>query len=125
MSFPTRRSAGRTVEAGSVQASQASAIMDEALSSVRRLNELLAQIDAGSTEQLSGISQVNEAVAHMDALTQQNAALVEELSAAATTVSRQSQQLEQGLQLFRLEGDAAAETVHPAPSRSGASALST
>lgn len=101
---------GRTVAAGSVQAAQASSIMEEALTSVQRLHELLAQIDAGSAEQLSGISQVNEAVAHMDGLTQHNASLVEELSAVATTVSRQADQLEQGLQLFRLDGDAAASS---------------
>ena len=103
---------GRTVEAGSLHAGQACTIMDEALGSVHRLNELLSQIDSGSSEQLSGISQVNEAVAHMDALTQQNTALVEELSAASTAVAQQAQQLEQGLQLFRLANDEAGVARH-------------
>ena len=103
---------GLTVEAGSLHAGQACTIMDEALGSVHRLNELLSQIDSGSSEQLSGISQVNEAVAHMDALTQQNTALVEELSAASTAVAQQAQQLEQGLQLFRLANDEAGVARH-------------
>ena len=106
---------GRTVEAGSLHAGQACTIMDEALGSVHRLNELLSQIDSGSSEQLSGISQVNEAVAHMDALTQQNTALVEELSAASTAVAQQAQQLEQGLQLFRLANDEAGAATHAPP----------
>jgi methyl-accepting chemotaxis protein len=48
-----------------------------------------------------GVSQVGEAVNHMDQTTQQNAALVEEMAAAAASLSSQSNSLVQAVAVFR------------------------
>lgn len=67
--------------------------MTELMSNARRMNELVAQISTATAEQSSGISLVALAVQEMDQMTQQNAALVEQTSAAATTLHEQAEQL--------------------------------
>jgi aerotaxis receptor len=94
--------AGERVESGSAQTRAAQARMGEALGSVAQVASVLASISHSSQEQQSGISQVNEAVTHLDGITQQNAALVEQLAAAASSVSGQVLAVESSMQLFRL-----------------------
>jgi hypothetical protein len=48
------------------------------------------------------VSQVGEAVTQMDQATQQNAALVEEMSAAASSLRSQAQELVQAVAVFKL-----------------------
>ncbi|MFX4404350.1 methyl-accepting chemotaxis protein, partial [Acinetobacter baumannii] len=66
------------VEAGSQLVAQAGSTMDEVVSSVRRVTDIVADITAASAEQSDGIVQVNQAIGLMDQATQQNAALVEQ-----------------------------------------------
>ena len=47
------------VEAGSKQVSQAGTTMNEIVSSVRRVTDIMAEITAASQEQTSGIEQIN------------------------------------------------------------------
>jgi len=57
--------------------------MDEVVSSVRRVTDIVGEISSASQEQSAGITEVGNAVTLMDEATQQNAALVEEAAAAA------------------------------------------
>ena len=67
---------------------------------VRRVNEIMAEIAAGSAEQSAGIGQLNQAIAQIDATTQQNAALVEQAAAAARSLSEQAAGLKSAAAAF-------------------------
>jgi len=94
------------VEAGTVLVGAAGQTMKEVVSSIERVTETVAQISAAGTEQSQGVSQVNVAVNQMDQATQQNAALVEEMSAAASSLSIQSRRLVETVATFKLSSSA-------------------
>ena len=93
------------VSAGNAQASAAGRTMGEVVDSIQRLSAMVGQISNASQEQANGVAQVGEAVTSLDQVTQQNAALVEEMAAAAASLSSQAQALVQAVAVFR-EGDA-------------------
>ncbi len=90
------------VESGSAQVAQAGQTMDEIVSSVQRVSDLIGEITASATEQRDGIAQVNQAVTHLDQMTQQNAALVEESTAAAASMRDQAQRLAEVVSVFNV-----------------------
>ncbi len=90
------------VQSGSQQVELAGKSMEDIVSSVRRVSDLIGEITASSTEQRDGINQVNQAVSNLDQMTQQNAALVEESSAAALSMQEQAQRLSQVVSVFKL-----------------------
>ena len=96
------------VKAGTELADKAGKTMEEVVSSVKRVTDIMAEISAASIEQSSGIEQVNQAIAQMDDVTQQNAALVEEAAAAAESLEEQAQELSKMISTFRLSGAQAA-----------------
>jgi uncharacterized phage infection (PIP) family protein YhgE len=83
---------------------EAGATMDEIVTAVKRVTDIMSEISAASQEQSSGIEQVNQAVTQMDEVTQQNAALVEEASAAAESMQEQAHALAQAINTFKLSG---------------------
>jgi methyl-accepting chemotaxis protein-2 (aspartate sensor receptor) len=99
------------VVAGSKLVAEAGLTMDEVLSSVARVTDIMAEISAASQEQTSGIEHVNRSVGEMDETTQQNAALVEEASAAAQAMQDQAAELARAVRLFRLADDGAHATA--------------
>jgi len=106
------------VEAGSTLVDSAGATMEEIVSSVTRVSDIMAEILAAGEEQSAGIQQINEAVIHMDQATQQNAALVEEAAAATGALQDQAGALQQMVSVFKLDANASA--AQPARARSGA-----
>jgi methyl-accepting chemotaxis protein len=90
------------VEAGSALVAQAGKTMDEVVSSVRRVSDIIGEITVASVEQTSGIEQINQAIMQMDSVTQQNAALVEEAAAAAEAMQEQAGKLEDIVGVFKL-----------------------
>ncbi len=109
------------VDSGSRLVASAGQTMEEIVTSVKRVTDIMAEISAASQEQSGGIEQVNTAVSQMDKITQQNAALVEEAAAAAKSMEEQTEGLVQMVAGFVLsEGQAAAVTgskTRPATSR--------
>jgi methyl-accepting chemotaxis protein len=95
------------VNAGTTLVQQAGTTMDDVVSSVARVTDMMAEITNASQEQRIGIDQVNEAIAQMDQVTQQNAALVEEAAAAAASMQEQAARLAQVAAGFRLGTTAA------------------
>ena len=89
----------------------------------------MKQIASASEEQSKGISQVGVAITQMDGVTQQNAALVEQVSAAAAALERQTEDLQRSVQQFRLsqndapslpgKGAAPAGQRRPTPTAAG------
>jgi len=88
------------VESGSHQVSEAGQTMSEVVTQVKRVNDLMNEITTASQEQSQGISQVGLAVAQLDQMTQQNAAMVEQSSAAATSMDEQAQRLVDAVKVF-------------------------
>ncbi|MBK7005010.1 MAG: hypothetical protein IPH37_07500 [Burkholderiales bacterium] len=68
---------------------------------VLRASDLITQITEASKEQAIGATQVGQAVAHLDEMTQQNAAMVEQSTAAASSLREQaSHRLSQAVRVF-------------------------
>nr|WP_316638450.1 methyl-accepting chemotaxis protein [uncultured Roseateles sp.] len=91
------------VEQGTAQVDQAGRTMEEVVSAIRRVTDIVGEISAASREQSLGVGQVGEAITQMDQVTQQNAALVEESAAAAESLKQQAGQLVQAVAVFRLD----------------------
>ena len=90
------------VEAGSLQVNEAGATIGDTVKQVRRMAELIADINASTGQQSTGIVQVNQAVASIDQSTQQNAALVEQSAAAAESLKQQAANLLDVIAAFRV-----------------------
>ena len=78
------------VNEGSAQAEQAGATMEEIVTAVRRVTDIIGEISQASQEQSSGIEQVDTAVSQMDVMTVQNTSLVQELGGAVMQLGEQS-----------------------------------
>ncbi|CAB3799295.1 Methyl-accepting chemotaxis protein IV [Paraburkholderia caffeinitolerans] len=87
---------------GSTLASDAGRTMEEVMTAVKRVNDIIGEISAASSEQRAGIEEINRAVTQMDAGTQQNAALVEEATAAAQSLDDQAKVLKRLVNTFQL-----------------------
>ncbi len=107
---------------GSALVNEAGRTMQEVVSQVQRVSDLIGEISAASLEQTSGIEQVNNAVVQLDHVTQQNAALVEESAAAADSLTRQAARLVQAVSVFQLDGSVKTAAVKAS---TGASAVPT
>jgi methyl-accepting chemotaxis protein len=90
------------VEAGSVLVNQAGETMNEIVTSITRVTDIMSEITSASVEQSAGIEQVNTAIVQMDQVTQQNAALVEEAAAAAESMQEQAAKLSEVVSVFKL-----------------------
>jgi methyl-accepting chemotaxis protein len=104
---------GSKVETGSKLVASAGQTMEEIVTSVKRVTDIMAEISAASREQSNGIDQVNTAVSQMDKITQQNAALVEEAAAAAKSMEEQTEELTGIVAAFQI-GTAALAPAHTA-----------
>lgn len=100
-----------TVEQGTALVDQAGVTMNDVVTSIQRVTQIMAEISTASHEQSSGVLQVGQALSEMDRVTQQNAALVEESAAAAEALRRQSQEMVNMVSVFKLKDRARA----PAP----------
>ncbi|WP_144154407.1 methyl-accepting chemotaxis protein [Paraburkholderia sp. BCC1885] len=94
------------VQSGAVLVDEAGRTMNEIITAVQRVTNIMGEIAAASEEQSSGLDQVARAVTQMDEVTQQNAALVEEAAAAAQSLEDQAGKLRATVGVFQLEDDA-------------------
>src|SRR3954470_13323844 len=99
-------SVGR-IESGARLVEQAGHTMEELVASVRKVAQIMTEIAAASHEQSSGIEQINKAITQMDTVVQMNASLVEEATAAATSMAVQASELAHSVAQFRVDGEAA------------------
>lgn len=81
------------VTAGTQLADKAGNTMNEVVTAVKRVTDIIGEIADASAEQTAGIDQVNKAIAAMDQATQQNAALVEQSAAAAASMRERADSL--------------------------------
>jgi methyl-accepting chemotaxis protein len=109
------------VEAGTKLVNQSGHTLDEIVTSVKRVTDIVSEIAAASREQAGGIEQVNKAVTQMDQVTQANASQTEELSGTAEGLAGQAAQLQQLVAQFNLTTKRSAGPV--AASHHGKSAV--
>ena len=118
------------VQTGTRLVDDAGKTMEEIVTSVKKVSDLIAEIAAASQEQSSGIEQVNTAITQMDQVVQQNASLVEEATAATESMKEQASSLLQTVARFKLGTEQPAyASLHaiaprrPAPSTGGPSPI--
>ncbi len=95
------------VEQGAALVAKAGATMDDIVTSIQQVSDIVTEMTSTNVAQSGGIRQVSEAIAQMDLATQQNSALVEESTAATESLRDQAHQLVQSVAVFRLPGTVA------------------
>jgi methyl-accepting chemotaxis protein len=99
------------VEGGSKLVAQAGQTMEEIVTAIKRVTDIMSEITAASQEQSQGIEQVNTAITQMDEVTQQNAALVEQAAAAAESLEEQAQNLSVSVGTFKMDSHSSGVAV--------------
>ena len=95
------------VDDGAKLVDEAGSTMEDIVTSVKRVTDIMAEISLASQEQSAGIEQVNRAIGQMDEATQQNAALVEQAGAAASALQDEAANLARLVSIFKLDAQAA------------------
>jgi hemerythrin-like metal-binding protein len=87
--------------------------LNEIVTKVKRVNELVAEVAGATREQTEGITQINTAVTQLDKVTQSNAASAEESAAAAEELNAQAEVMKESFAnlLAMVGGKAAGETA--------------
>jgi len=104
------------VEIGAQTVQSAGATIQDMLSAVSSVAQLVEGIAHASSQQSAGIDEINRAVVQMDQNTQQNAALVEEAAASAGALQQQANTLRETVSVFVLE-DGARSAAHESEAR--------
>ncbi len=93
------------VNAGAELVNESGQTLEEIVSGIKKLGDIIAEIAAGSSEQASGIEQVNMAINSIDETTQQNASLAEQTSAASASLNDRAQRMNQLMAFFNASSD--------------------
>ena len=91
------------VNAGGKLVEEAGETMNQIVTSVKHVADIMSEITSASQEQSRGIEEVNQAVGQMDEMTQQNAALVEEAAAATESMQLQASSLKKTVSVFKFD----------------------
>ncbi len=106
------------IDHGNKLVDQAGLTMEEIVTSVQRVTDIMSEITMASKEQSDGINHINDAISGMDGATQQNAALVEQAAASASMLEEQAKNLVHLVSIFKLGSEAnianapASRTLH-------------
>jgi len=90
------------VETGAGLVERSGSTMSEIVEAIARVSAIMNEIASAAAEQSTGIDQVNVAVGQMDLVTQQNAALVEQATAAASSLENEAHRLNAAVSVFRV-----------------------
>jgi methyl-accepting chemotaxis protein len=85
-------------------AEKAGKLLDEIVPSINKTSDLVQEIASASSEQTTGVAQINGAMGQLNQTTQQNASASEELAATAEEMSGQTEQLQNLMTFFKLNG---------------------
>lgn len=80
------RDSVQKVEGGRQLVDSAGKAVNEIVSQVRQLNDIISDISAATAEQAAGLTEVNHAVGQLSDVTQQNAALVQQSAESAASL---------------------------------------
>ncbi|MEY2929592.1 MAG: hypothetical protein RL033_341 [Pseudomonadota bacterium] len=101
------------INTGSQHVGDSGRSLEEIVTSVKRMTDVVGEIAAASREQNTGIDQVTSAVTQMDQVTQANAAQTEEMSSTASALAEQARQLRSLVARFRLGDEASTSAEQP------------
>ncbi len=90
------------VNTGNSLVNQAGQTMEEIVSSVGKVTDIMSEITAVSAQQNSGIAHVNAALGQMNAVTHENTMLIEQAANAAQSTRQQAAVLAEAVQVFQL-----------------------
>ena len=93
-------SVGKIIE-GTHLVNESGTTLEEIVTSVIKVSDIILEIAAAGKEQSAGITQVNRAVDQMESMTQQNSALVEEGTAASESMREQAENLKELVKFFK------------------------
>ena len=93
-------SASNVAEGGKL-VGEAGANINEIVTGVRAMKELIAEVARASKEQSNGVDAINKAFAQMEATTRENASLVEQASAATQAFEASSRRLAEAVGRFQ------------------------
>lgn len=94
------------------------AALDGIVVKVAEIDKIITAIALSTEDQANGLNQVNRAVNEMDLVTQQNAAMVQQATAAASTLQVEAAELDERLSQFRVSGSKPS-SYQSEPSRAG------
>ena len=89
------------VSGGSKQVADAGQTMQDIVTAIQEMANIIADITSASIEQSTGISQAGQAISSMDDVTQQNAALVEQIASSSESLEQQTKNLAKELAYFK------------------------
>ncbi len=90
------------IEDGSKLVIDAGHTMEEIVTSIRTVTQMISEISAASNEQSAGIGQANMAILNMEEMTQQNATLVEQSAVTADNLKNQAIALSNAVDYFKI-----------------------
>jgi len=101
----------KKVEEGSTLVTQSGQTLEQIVTAVKKVSDIIGEIAGASQEQSAGIEQVNKAVMQLDEMTQQNAALVEQASAASQSMASQAKALNEMMERYEVTKEATAAAI--------------
>ncbi|WP_275445889.1 MULTISPECIES: methyl-accepting chemotaxis protein [unclassified Halomonas] len=102
---------------GTALVDRAGQTMQDIVSEIQRVNDIMEEIAAASSEQSHGINQVNQAIGQMERVTQQNVQLVQEAAEASQALEQAAVTLRDSVAHFRLAESDDAHEMTSLPSR--------
>jgi len=88
------------IETGNELVDESGKVLEQIVTSVTQVSDLMSEIASANHEQSLGIDQVNKAVNQMDSMTQQNANLVKETTNAGEELSDQAEKMNALMNFF-------------------------
>ena len=110
---------GQQVQQGVALVGQTGEVLSLIVAQVAEIDGIVGEIASSAQEQATALDEINMAVNNMDQVTQQNAAMVEQTTAASSSLSTEAENLAHRIAHFRTGGGqvAAATVVRAAASR--------
>lgn len=105
----------KRVENGTEIANDTAKALEEIVTGVTKVTDLVGEIACASNEQAQGIDQINTGLGQIDQVTQSNTACAEESAAASEELSSQATQLKQMLSKFKLRQSVIAQPATRPP----------
>ncbi|MGC3980783.1 MAG: methyl-accepting chemotaxis protein [Steroidobacteraceae bacterium] len=103
------------MEQGMTLAQGAGATMHEVLDAVKRVDDMIREMEANSRAQQQDISQINAAIKQLDAVTEQNTQLAASSAAASESLRQQIGGLTEAVSCFSLDDEHEAGRVNSTP----------
>ncbi|HPJ95506.1 MAG TPA: methyl-accepting chemotaxis protein [Deltaproteobacteria bacterium] len=89
------------IHAGNDLVKLAETSLNESVSYMDELSDTMDEIASSSSEQANGVDELNRSISQIETLTQQNASTVEELASASESMSMETKQLSEMVDIFK------------------------